>query len=175
MVFLRGGNLALQIATKWHQFWLYELLNTSPEMIKVNFIITSYPVVETDSITSLPDRGLEIIGKKAQTVNERIFGVKYPQEKEINEFDILRHIDKRTPPMFIWSTFEDELVSITNTLALANRLTQENIPFELHIFEEGVHGLALADRTTSNTENQFNSQAKKWFDLFEGWISKYIE
>lgn len=173
--FSAGGNLALQMATKWHQSWLSETLKTTPDMLKVNLAIPSYPVVHVDLFDDLPDRGPERVGERANTVNERIFGVQNPTEKEKNEYDVLQHVDQNTPPMFIWGTYEDTSTTVSNFLALANRLTEVKIPYELHVFEKGGHGLALADRTTATKDEQFNPQAKKWFDLCEGWLSHYID
>ncbi len=47
--------------------------------------------------------------------------------------------------MFIWHTANDDLVYVKNSLNMAQALTKHKIPYELHIFEDGVHGLSLAD------------------------------
>lgn len=47
-----------------------------------------------------------------------------------------------TPPFFIWQTYSDDP---RNSFALGHALTTASVPFEMHIFPDGVHGLALAD------------------------------
>lgn len=47
-----------------------------------------------------------------------------------------------TPPFFIWQTNSDDP---RNAFVLASSLTEAGVPFELHCFPDGVHGLALAD------------------------------
>jgi len=46
-----------------------------------------------------------------------------------------------TPPCFIWHTAADQAVPCENSLMFAAALSEKKIPFELHIFPEGRHGL----------------------------------
>ena len=55
------------------------------------------------------------------------------------------------------------------------KLKEKNVPFELHIFEKGEHGLALCDRTTSRQASHPNNNVFHWFVLFEEWLSDYID
>jgi acetyl esterase/lipase len=48
-----------------------------------------------------------------------------------------------TPPCFIWHTFEDNTVPVENSLQFAAALRRAAVPFELHIYEKGGHGLGL--------------------------------
>ena len=59
------------------------------------------------------------------------------------------HVDDTTPPAFIWHTFNDNSVPIQNSLLYANAMAAVGVPFELHIYPDGVHGLALCNRETS--------------------------
>ena len=48
------------------------------------------------------------------------------------------------PPVFMWHTAEDGAVPVQNSLNMALALREKNIPFELHVFPHGAHGLGLA-------------------------------
>lgn len=48
-----------------------------------------------------------------------------------------------TPPCFIWHTVEDKTVPVENSLLFATALRKNEIPFSLHIYEKGAHGLGL--------------------------------
>jgi len=55
-----------------------------------------------------------------------------------------RQVGARTPPTFLWHTAEDAAVPVQNSLLQAGALAEQGIPFELHVFPRGRHGLGLA-------------------------------
>jgi acetyl esterase/lipase len=52
-----------------------------------------------------------------------------------------------TPPCFIWTTFEDNVVPMENSMMFAEALRKNHVPFDLHIYEKGGHGMGLADKS----------------------------
>lgn len=52
--------------------------------------------------------------------------------------------DAGTPPTFLWHTADDAAVPVENSLAYASALARHSVPFELHVFPHGEHGLGLA-------------------------------
>jgi acetyl esterase/lipase len=82
-----------------------------------------------------------------------------------------QHVDSKTPPAFIFHTVADTLVPVNNALALANAMDHAKVPFELHIFQNGTHGLSLAKPLTSGGRAKMvDSDVAKWFDLSVAWI-----
>ncbi len=80
-------------------------------------------------------------------------------------------VDERTPPTFLFATSADETVPVENSLQFAAALDRAGIPFELHIFQKGVHGLALANELTSSGQAKFvDPAAEKWLDLCLTWL-----
>ncbi len=55
-------------------------------------------------------------------------------------------VTKETPPCFIWHTYEDNAVPVENSLQFAEALRKAGVPFDLHIYERGPHGLGLGSR-----------------------------
>ena len=55
-------------------------------------------------------------------------------------------VTKDTPPCFIWHTFEDKAVPLENSLQFAEALRKAAVPFDLHVYEKGAHGLGLGSR-----------------------------
>ena len=53
-----------------------------------------------------------------------------------------KNVTADTPPFFVWQTLSDDA---RHGLCLAKALADAQVPFELHVFEGGAHGLALAD------------------------------
>lgn len=58
-----------------------------------------------------------------------------------------------TPPAFIWHTANDGSVPVENSLLLAAALSGCGVPFELHVYPDGRHGIGLAED---------NPEAKDW-------------
>ncbi len=54
-------------------------------------------------------------------------------------------VTTNTPPCFLWTTFEDKTVPMENTLLFAEALRKQGVPFALHVYEKGGHGMALKD------------------------------
>ena len=56
------------------------------------------------------------------------------------------HVTKDTPPCFIFHTFEDQTVPMENSLEFAAALRRAGVPFDLHIYQKGQHGMGLGHR-----------------------------
>lgn len=57
-----------------------------------------------------------------------------------------KQVTADTPPTFIWHTAEDAAVPVSNSLAFATALASHGVPFGLHVYEKGAHGLGLGSR-----------------------------
>jgi acetyl esterase/lipase len=53
-------------------------------------------------------------------------------------------VTAQTPPCFIWHTEEDTTVPVENSLMFAEALRKAGVPFDLHIYQHGRHGIGLA-------------------------------
>jgi len=54
-------------------------------------------------------------------------------------------VTPKTPPCFIWHTWEDKSVRVENSLEFAAALRKNGVPFDLHVFQQGRHGIGLAN------------------------------
>ena len=79
------------------------------------------------------------------------------------------NITRETPPFFIWQTNSDDP---RNSFTLGQALTAMGIPFEMHLFPEGVHVLAMADG--HNDLAMDFPQVHKWGELCAGWLKDKI-
>jgi acetyl esterase/lipase len=55
-------------------------------------------------------------------------------------------VTRETPPCFIWHTWEDKAVKVENALEFAAALQKAGVPFDLHVYQQGRHGIGLADK-----------------------------
>lgn len=158
--FSAGGHLAGSLGVFWKEPYIRDMLKIEEGLNKPNALILNYPV-----ITSKP--GLAHRGSFYNLLGEGL------SEEEYSKMSLEKHVSTDTPPAFIWHTFEDECVPIENAFLFSESLRRFNIPFELHIFPEGQHGLSLADERTGNEETTVNRHAGTWFDLCVEWLKDF--
>jgi acetyl esterase/lipase len=71
---------------------------------------------------------------------------KNPSPELVRELSNELQVTKETPPCFIWNTYEDRTVPVENSLQFAAALRRVGVPFDLHIYQKGGHGLGLGSR-----------------------------
>ena len=54
-----------------------------------------------------------------------------------------KQVTCETPPCFLFHTWEDGAVKVENALLFAQALRERGVPFDLHIYENGRHGVGL--------------------------------
>ncbi len=54
-----------------------------------------------------------------------------------------KQVTRETAPTFLFHTFEDATVKVENTLEFAAALRRNGVPFSLHIYPRGAHGMGL--------------------------------
>jgi acetyl esterase/lipase len=52
-------------------------------------------------------------------------------------------VRKDTPPCFVWHTWEDNVVKVENALQFALALQKAGVPYDLHVYQKGAHGIAV--------------------------------
>jgi acetyl esterase/lipase len=101
--------------------------------------------------SSRPDLGILCyavitMGKFAhQSSKDYLLGTN-PPPALVEELSNELHVTKKTPPCFIWGTYEDTTVKIENSLQFAAALRDAGVPFDLHVYQHGKHGLGLGSR-----------------------------
>lgn len=64
-------------------------------------------------------------------------------DEEAAKLSLERLDASNAPPMFLFHTAQDKPVPPQNSLLLAKNFADAGVPFELHIYERGGHGLSL--------------------------------
>ena len=80
-----------------------------------------------------------------------------------------KRVNPDTPSTFLWHTFKDTSVPVENTLMYATALRQNGIPFELHIYPEGDHGLVLGTDITHWGVDRF-TRSYPWVKQSVEWL-----
>src|SRR5262249_17927763 len=72
-----------------------------------------------------------------------------------------KQVTEKTPTTFLFHTEDDAGVPVENSLMFAAALRQKKVPYELHVFEHGRHGVGLAPN---------DPVLSAWPKLLENWL-----
>ena len=67
-----------------------------------------------------------------------------PPQELVDAMSAEKRVTRDTPPAFIFHTADDQAVPVENALLYASALRKNGVPFELHVYEHGRHGVGLA-------------------------------
>jgi acetyl esterase/lipase len=133
-----GGHLAAHTLVSWQN-------HQSPIHLRPAFGILCYPVITAS-------------GPYAHQGSIRNLAGESPPPALLKALSCNLHVSTMTPPCFLWHTAEDTVVPMENSLLFAAALRRHTIPFELHLYNEGRHGLGL------NTPFDWASTCIRWLE-----------
>ncbi len=161
--FSAGGHNAAMYATRWHE----EPGNPRPAAAILCNPLTDYVYKRESEARRDP------MNQMFFRASDRAFlGTEEPGAALLDEVSPARHVTENTPPTFLWATAADELVPVQHSLQMARALSDTGVPFEMHIFEQGQHGLGLADQASASAWSQCNVDAAGWTELAGKWLFK---
>lgn len=121
-------------------------------------IVLAYPVITATGKTH-GGSFLNLTGK--ETGNEKL--------------SIENIVGVHSAPAFIWSTRNDGSVPIRNSLVVAEAYDKAGVPFSLHIYGKGQHGLSVADMTVYGNDEAIVNATKsipEWVKLSVEWLKE---
>ncbi len=133
--FSAGGHLAASLGTMWHEPFARASDDMPEGLNRPTGMILAYAVISGGRCSH---RGSFL----------RVLGTDTPTEEQLDSVSVEKHVSGKTVPAFIWHTFNDQTVPVENALLMAQAMTEYKIPYELHIFPNGPHGMALANDQT---------------------------
>ena len=119
-------------------------------------LILCYPVITADERWCNDESFRNLVGE-----GEREF------------FSLEKYVSPDTPPVFLWHTAADEEVPVENSLLFAAALSAAGVPFELHVYPFGPHGLSLATKEVEQAEKgRFpDAHVAGWVRLCSEWLT----
>ena len=141
MGFSAGGHLAANISTLSPTIGEISLDTINP-----SFSILLYPVIGMQKIT----HG----GSRTNLLGEN------PSQENILEFSNEERVHAGTPPTFIVHSADDLSVPVENSLIYYQALIDHKVPVEMHLYQTGGHGYALA--INGGQESQWPIQCIQW-------------
>lgn len=155
MGFSAGGHLAAHYSTC---FDCAEVREVFPNSRPVAASILCYPVITADPKYAHLGSIINLSGHDPITA------------EDIAKFSCEKQVTDRTPPAFLWHTAADNGVPVMNSLLYAGALADRGIPFELHAYPFGWHGLATVDNETNNGLDEKTAHAADWLPAVKKWL-----
>ncbi|MEE1055453.1 MAG: alpha/beta hydrolase [Acutalibacteraceae bacterium] len=152
--FSAGGHLAAHYSTMYD---CKEVREVFPDSKPVNASVLSYPVISADRDFAHMGSFKNLLGHE-------------PDEQEVKYFSCNNNVKENTPPAFLWHTAEDNSVPVKNSLVYAEALAKYKIPFELHVFPYGAHGLSTCDDQSCDNINDIHKYNTVWIDNAKKWL-----
>ena len=168
--FSAGAHNCAMYAVNWQNAIIHEFFGEEPAAFKPAAAILGYGISDYHLMFG------EIKDPFAQQISDAAgiayLGTTSPTQEMLDSVSPALHVSKSTPPTFLWATAADALVPVENTTRMANALARAGVPFEVHIFEAGPHGLSLADQASAGSMFELDPDAAKWMGLAEAWLKK---
>ncbi len=126
-----GGHLASTLLTHFSAGKAEDPDPVERESSRPDLGILCYPVITLGEFTHR--------GSKANLLGST------PAEELVTSLSNELQVTPETPPTFLWHTVEDTAVPVENSLLFAQALRKNRVPFDLHLYERGRHGIGLAN------------------------------
>jgi len=132
---------------------------------KPNAMILGYPGLELWKPSD--ERG-------TSPLQRSLLGDDYTDE-QANALNLANHVTKASIPMFCWHTVEDVIIPSQSVLRFALAYADNGVPYELHLFQQGEHGLSLGTYVTANGRKAMtDGAAAKWLDMSVDWLFRHF-
>jgi len=198
--FSAGGHLASCLATMWNNDEFARALNSTPEHIRPDAVILSYPAIPmpnpiTEVDTGMPESSLNAVLDKIEDENFRkaifirdgrvwmdlggqmhryLTGKDNWKEEDLKPYSTDLLVSDDTVPSFVWITADDALVPPLGVIRYVQAMLEHKRNVEFHLFASGPHGLSLATDITAGSPDMINREVAVWFDLAIAWLAKTL-
>lgn len=148
MGFSAGGHLASTAATHFDAGSAQASDPIERQSSRPDLLILGYPVVTLTDPYAHKGSRQNLLGQN-------------PAPELIELLSNEKQVTDKTPPTFFFHTADDSGVPVENSLMFAAALRRAKVPYELHVYETGRHGVGLA---------KDNPALSTWPKLLENWL-----
>lgn len=188
--FSAGGHVAAGLGVHWDKTWFQVLMEGESQMWRPDGLVLGYPLINiAETKRKLPY--IEDFSMANHDVEEDCYvfakdGERYidfmkleysylfhkvdPDEEQMLRWSLDKQVSESTPPCFLWHTGQDNLVWAANSLKFAAALERYRVPYELHVFARGYHGLSLASESSADQANGIVPECQEWITMAGRWI-----
>ena len=156
--FSAGGHLAGCLCNLWGDPLIRTELGLAPTDVRPDAGVLCYPVISA----ALSAGG---------STFPNLLGEDWKQSGRV-DLSLETSVTPTNPPAFLWTTWEDGSVPMENTLAYAAALRRQGVPFDLHVFQHGLHAMGLATDECARDGEHRDPRAAGWHPLCVSWLRR---
>ena len=161
--FSAGGHLAGAIATMWKRENVMAAAGIPYGYNKPKGVMLLYPMISPDYSNC----------KIYTHAWETLLGCENPSKELLDMAAVEKHVDADSAPIFLAQTFNDPIVDVRNAIVLGKAYAEAGVPFEMHIYPDGPHGLSVANKTSARGRLGFiNPAFAEWVRLAADWAER---
>lgn len=161
--FSAGGHLAGCLGVMWNNKAIYKVIDMPYEYNKPAGMMLIYPVIT----------GMAEYSHTPSFCN--LLGEDMPDKEKLKACSIEQNVSKEAVPLFLVHTSNDQVVDVRNSLCLADKYRDNGIAFEMHIYPDGPHGVALGNEITECGVDRWNNSAiAKWVTDAVIWAKSVV-
>ena len=159
--FSAGGHLAGSLGTMWHRDEAWKDLGLAYGENRPDGVMLIYPVVSA----------VEDYSNWGTIFN--LWCTDTPTEEQKKLVSLELAVDERSAPLFVAHTSNDQSVDVRNSLVLAAAYRAHGLPFEMHIYPDAPHGVALGnDITRCGVAKWSNPRIARWTEDAAMWAQE---
>jgi acetyl esterase/lipase len=153
-----GGHMVAMLATHFDKGNPDAADPIERQSCRPDLGVLCYPVISMDKYIHR--------GSKKFLIGEN------PSQALIDETSADKNVRPDTPPCFLWHSGADEAVPVQNSLLFAAALQNAKVPYDLHIYTEGEHGIGLgADVDDPDNFHPWTIDCHYWLKVM-GFLKK---
>ena len=132
MGFSAGGHLASTLGTHYDRDGNECIDKIDTISSRPDFMILMYPVITMDETFTH-------LGSRKNLLGDN------PSIELVDFYSNEKQVTINTPPTFLVHSTDDEVVPVKNSIQFYTALQENGVKVEMHIYEHGKHGFALAN------------------------------
>ena len=156
--FSAGGHLCGTLATLFDDENVIKIIGRRKVSYRPDAVILSYAVLYDSH-------------------KETFDNISAGDDKLKKYLDVTERVTKNSSPAFIWHTRCDNCVPVDNSIKIANAYNAADVPFALHIFDRGYHGLSVAtNELIENPQDWYLTEdVSSWVNLAYIWLKNSLD
>ncbi len=168
--FSAGGHVCASAAVNWqNEDYLKQAGIREPALSKPNAAVLCYPMLDAELArirTDVPEQ----YTLQAKYLYKTIFATEHPTEAMIDEMALIHRVTPETVPVFLWHTQADDTTYCIDSTRFIERLIENKVACEYHLFHTGGHGMSLCTAATAPAGGEILLNNALWPFLADAFL-----